>query len=96
MAELEKATGRVIAHRRRRAGLTQETLAEAAEVDVSYISQLERGVKSPTLRTLFRIAAGLGLAPSALLKGIERELAKPPTPSAPAKKARVPRRGGTR
>jgi len=77
MPELERAAGRVIADRRRRARLTQEGLAEGAEVDVSYVSQLERGVKSPTLRVLFRLASAMKLPASTLVKGIERELARP-------------------
>jgi len=74
MANMEKVVGRVLAKRRRRAGLTQEALAEACELHTTYISQLERGLKSPTLRVLFRIAAAVGVSAAALVRAIEREL----------------------
>lgn len=95
MVDMEKAVGRVLADRRRRSGLTQEALAEACELHTTYISQLERGLKSPTLRVLFRLAGALGVAPSTLVKGIERELTRP-VPDAVVNKKRVPRKGGTR
>lgn len=95
MPELEKATGRVIARRRVAVGRSQEWLAEACHLHTTYVSQMERGLKSPTLRVLFRLAAAMEITPSSLVKGIERELAKP-TPAAAAKKKRVPRKGGTR
>ncbi len=73
MAGFEEITGRVLAARRRRAGLTQETLAEACELHATYVSQLERGLKSPTLRVLFRLAEAMDTTPSSLLRSIERE-----------------------
>lgn len=74
MADMEKVVGRVLANRRRRAGLTQEALAEACDLHTTYISQLERGLKSPTLRVLFRIAEAVGVSAAALVRAIEREL----------------------
>jgi len=96
MSEIEQAAGRVFADQRRKAKHTQESLAEACDVHPTYVSQMERGLKSPTLRVLFRLATAMGVAPSVLVKGIEKELAKPsPAPSV-EKKPRVPRKGGTR
>lgn len=40
-------------------GLSQEALAFAAEVDRTYVSQLERGIANPSLLILFRIAKAL-------------------------------------
>ena len=57
--ELQKA--------RKRAGLTQETLAFEAGVDRTYISQLEHDKKSPTLEVLFRISKALGVKASVLI-----------------------------
>ncbi len=76
MAELEGIAGRVLADRRMRAGLTQEALAEACGLHATYVSQLERGLKSPTVRVLFRLAQAVGVSPSALVRAFERELAK--------------------
>lgn len=45
---------------RAKAGLSQEALALAAEVDRTYVSQLERGVANPSLLILCRLAVALG------------------------------------
>ena len=44
--------------------------------DVSYIRQLERGVKSPTLRTLSHLAEIYSLRVSLLIAGAERILGR--------------------
>ncbi len=41
-------------------GLSQEALALSANVDRSYVSQLERGIGNPTLTILKRISDALG------------------------------------
>lgn len=94
MQDLEKVIGRVIAVRRKRLGLTQETLAEATGLHPTYIGLMERGLRCPSTRVLMDIAVGLGTKPSTLMANIERELAKR-TPAETAK-PRVPRKGGTR
>jgi transcriptional regulator with XRE-family HTH domain len=60
--------GLVIASLRGKVSLSQEALAEKAGVHRTYISQLERGIKSPTIDTLTRIAAALGLKVSSLIE----------------------------
>jgi transcriptional regulator with XRE-family HTH domain len=52
---------------RARQGLTQEDLAAAADMDQSYVSQLERGVLSPTLDVVERLATALQVQPTALM-----------------------------
>lgn len=42
------------------ANLSQEALALAAEVDRTYVSQLERGVANPSLQILYRLSRVLG------------------------------------
>ena len=44
---------------RLQAGLTQEQLAESADVSVNFVSLVERGLKSPTLATMERLAIAL-------------------------------------
>lgn len=48
--------GRRIATLRKRSGFTQEQLAEAAGYSVEFISLVERGVNSPTVAGIERIA----------------------------------------
>jgi len=68
---------------------------EVAEEEGNWREGGRRALKSPTLRVLFRLAKAMGITPSALVKGIERELSRP-EPATPGKNQRVPRKGGTR
>jgi transcriptional regulator with XRE-family HTH domain len=71
MDSFESVLGRVIAERRRGAGLSQEALAFRCKLHPTYISQLERGLKSPTVRVLRAIAEAVGTTGSALLREAE-------------------------
>jgi transcriptional regulator with XRE-family HTH domain len=73
MADFEAVLGRVIAERRKSAGLTQEALAFRCKLHPTYISQLERGLKSPTIRVLRAIAGAVGTTGSALLREAEND-----------------------
>jgi transcriptional regulator with XRE-family HTH domain len=46
---------------------TQETLAEHANIDRSYVAGIEAGLRNPSLKALNKIARGFGLTLSALL-----------------------------
>jgi transcriptional regulator with XRE-family HTH domain len=72
MQTLEQVLGRVIAERRLKAGLTQEALAFQCDLHPTYVSQLERGLKSPTVRVLAVLAEAMGERPSRLLALAER------------------------
>lgn len=54
--------GRQIKMARHQAGLSQEALALMAEVDRTYVSQLERGVANPSLLIICRVARAMNLA----------------------------------
>jgi len=54
---------------RRRLGLSQEALALQAEVDRTYVSQLERGIANPSILILHRISTVLGTDLSISLRG---------------------------
>lgn len=54
---------------RKASGLTQMRLAEKSGVAQSFISDVEAGRAEPTLRTLRRLAAALGMPVSELLEG---------------------------
>ena len=46
---------------RKATGMTQKQLAEATGINQADISKLERGSGNPSLRTLQRLAAGMGM-----------------------------------
>jgi transcriptional regulator with XRE-family HTH domain len=70
---LEKAFGEELQKAREKSGLTQEKLGFESGYHRTYISQLERGKKSPTLKAIFKIALALGLKASDLVAKIERK-----------------------
>jgi transcriptional regulator with XRE-family HTH domain len=67
----EQSFGEVLRDLRVAAGMSQETLAYESDLDRSFISMLERGLKSPSISTLFRLAKPLGTKPSIMLKQLE-------------------------
>jgi transcriptional regulator with XRE-family HTH domain len=52
--------------------LTQEALAEKADLDPTYISGIERGVRNPSLLSIVRVAKALRVAVSELTLGVEK------------------------
>lgn len=67
METITKAFGLAIQARRQELKLSQEDLAFRAAVHRTYISQLERGIKSPTLNVIAALAEALELAPHQLI-----------------------------
>lgn len=63
--------GRVIRSHRDAAGLTQEALAERADLHWTYVSLVERGRRNITAEALVRVAEGLGVAGWKLLREAE-------------------------
>jgi transcriptional regulator with XRE-family HTH domain len=59
--EHRRALGLRIRTLRRERNWTQENLAEAAEMDRSYLADIESGRRNPTLDVLWRIAKGLSV-----------------------------------
>jgi len=57
---------------RNAAGLSQEELAVAANVDRTYISQVERGKQNVTVVVLSRLARAVGTTASALVSEAQR------------------------
>ena len=70
--EPEVAFGRVLRELRKGAGLSQEQLALNADLQRNYISLLERGLNSASLKTLFKLAAVLQVSPSKMLEQAEK------------------------
>lgn len=65
------AFGLNVLRRREAKGLSQEKLAEKADLDRTYISGIERGVRNPGLRSLVRLAKALGVTTAELCDGID-------------------------
>lgn len=63
-----KHLGQRIKEERVRYRYTQEKLAEIAEINESYVGQVERGEKNPSLDTLVSIANSLGVTLDYLLQ----------------------------
>jgi len=65
-----KRFGKSLQAQRKKAGLTQEQLAELCEFDPTYISLLERGLRNPSLSTVTIMAKNLKCKASDLVDGI--------------------------
>jgi DNA-binding XRE family transcriptional regulator len=61
-----RAFGGVLKQARHRQGLTQEALSEGANIDRTYPSLLERGLRTPTLPVVIEVAQALGVEPAQL------------------------------
>ncbi len=64
---LGKSFGRAVRSKRIALGITQEKLAELADLHPTYISMVERAVRSPTLEVCNKLANALEIELSALI-----------------------------
>lgn len=60
--------GKNVRKLRKLKGMTQEQLALEADMERSYVSDLERGTRNPSVRALGRLAEALSIKPDELLK----------------------------
>ncbi len=67
--------GNVITGLRKSKGMSQEVLSGLAGLDRTHYSKIERGLRSPTIDTLFKIAHALDIPPHEIVAAIERALA---------------------
>ena len=67
--------GRIVHRHRIRLGISQENLADQVELDRTYVSGIERGIRNPTLLVLLRLADALGVSPGDLLEEQRRPTA---------------------
>ena len=63
--------GEIIRRQREEKNLSQEVVSGLAGLERTHYSKIERGLRCPTIDTLFRIANALGMAPHELIKKIE-------------------------
>lgn len=69
---LMKAFGKSVRFYRNKLGFSQEALADRAQLDRSYMSQIERGIKNATLNSIWRISQALEVKASDLLNLTEQ------------------------
>ena len=70
--EATKKIGENIRHIRNQRGLSQMALALETGSAQRYIGEIERGLKSPTIRMLNKIAKALDVSLEEIVKGCER------------------------
>jgi len=72
MDDWRAIVGKNVRRFRQRADMTQEQLAFAAEIDLTYVGGIERGKRNPSVLVLVRIATALGAEPAELLKAVSK------------------------
>ena len=70
---IDKSFAIVLKRLREEKGLSQERLGFEADLHRTYVSQLERGLKSPSLKTLDKIAKVLSVSLTELMALIDQE-----------------------
>lgn len=70
MSNLPKVIGERIRNFRKERGLSQEELAEIANLHTTYIGQLERGEKNATLESIAKVANALEISLEDLFRSI--------------------------
>lgn len=71
---LQRAFGRAVRQSRTDAGLSQEDLADRSGLHRTYVSQIERGLRSPSLVAISALAHALGTTAYELFRVVEQEL----------------------
>ncbi|MBS2008000.1 MAG: helix-turn-helix transcriptional regulator [Cyanobacteria bacterium SZAS TMP-1] len=66
--------GKVILQRRKDLGLSQEQLAKRSNVDRAFLSAVERGKRQPSFGTVSKVASGLDIRYSQLIRLCESAL----------------------
>jgi transcriptional regulator with XRE-family HTH domain len=73
--DLVRILGQNVRRERKRLGKSQEELALDAGMKRSYLSDLERGTRNPSVKALARLALALGVEPALLVQLPSRESA---------------------
>ena len=72
----EQLFGEEISHLRKNRGFSQEELGFQAGVHRTYVSQIERGLKSPTLTVILKLTQALSCSAGQLVSQVENKLKK--------------------
>jgi transcriptional regulator with XRE-family HTH domain len=74
--KIQQEFGNVIRRRRGKAALSQEALADKAGLHRNYIGLLERGLRTPSIDVVRKLAIGLNTTMSSLIGELERFLTR--------------------
>jgi transcriptional regulator with XRE-family HTH domain len=72
----ERAFGEALREIRKEKGISQEQLALDSGLDRTYVSLIERGTQSPTIRSVLKLANILGVKPSEIIVRMETLMPK--------------------
>lgn len=71
--DIDKFFATVLKRKREALGITQDVLAMRSELDRTYISMLERGLRKPSLQTVFSLAKSLEIEVTELIREVEND-----------------------
>jgi transcriptional regulator with XRE-family HTH domain len=74
--KIDQSIAIVLRELREKKGLSQEQLSFDADLHRTYISQIERGIKSITVKTLFKITKALDIGIDVFMNKVLNELNK--------------------
>ena len=66
------AFGRNVARLRAARGFSQDKLAELADIDRTYLSGIERGVRNPGIKAVLKLCRALRVGVDELCEGVEK------------------------
>jgi len=69
---LAQQFGLVVRRRREKVGLSQEALADEAGLHRTYISLLERGLRTPSILVVQKLAKAMSTTMTSLIRQLER------------------------
>lgn len=72
--EPDQAFGQALRNLRNKRKWTQTYLGLRADVDRNYVSLIELGRHSPSIRVMFKLCDALDITPSDMLKDVERRM----------------------
>ncbi len=71
-SKIQQALGQAIRKHRERLNLTQEELAEKADTHRTYLADIERGARNPSIETVRRLAKALEIPISEIFQTAEQ------------------------
>ena len=72
--KLEQAFGKILRKFRKKANLSQEKLAQESNLDRTYISLLERGLRQPSLSSILQLSKALKMSATDMVYEVEKIL----------------------